>query len=75
MKRGFPAMRRWTERFEEACRHVTEGRRIVDGQRALIERQKASGHDTNEFEHLLASFESAQQIFESDLARIQKERN
>ena len=67
-------MRTWTERHEEAHRHVIDGQRIIDRQLTLIERQKVLGRDTTTSEGLLAAFRSSQAIFESDLARICQER-
>jgi hypothetical protein len=52
----------------QANRHVVDGRRVVERQRALIARQKARGHDTQQSEGLLAQFERSQEMFESDLA-------
>jgi hypothetical protein len=67
-------MRTWTDRYEQASRRVSNGRVIVDRQRALIEWQRTLGRDTQEYERLLESFERSQEIFESDLARICDER-
>jgi hypothetical protein len=67
-------MRTWTERYEEAHRHVVEGQRIIHRQLTLIERQKVLGRDTTNSEVLLAAFRNSQAIFESDLARIRQER-
>lgn len=67
-------MRQWTERHQEAQRHVANGQRIIDRQRAIVERLKALKRDTTTSEGLLAAFECSQAIFESDLARIRLER-
>ena len=47
----------WTERLEEALRHVTNGQRLIDQQRDIIKRMKALGRDTTQSEKLLAEFE------------------
>jgi hypothetical protein len=67
-------MHTWTERYEEAHRHVIEGQRIINRQLTLIKRQKVLGCDTTNSEGLLAAFRNSQTIFESDLARIRQER-
>ena len=67
-------MRPWPERHAEAERHVADGQRVIDRQRAIIERQQALGSDTQQSQALLAAFERSQAIFESDLARIRRER-
>jgi hypothetical protein len=64
----------WNERCAEAGRHVTDGRRTIARQRALIDRQRALGYDTAAAEGLLATLEEAQLIYESDLTRIRTER-
>jgi hypothetical protein len=66
-------MRSWIERYTEARRHVATGRSIIERQRALIERDQASGADTKSSEELLARFEASQMIFEEDLLRIRRE--
>ncbi len=66
--------RTWTERHDEARRHAAKGRHVLDRQRDLIRRQKASGADTIRSEALLATFEQSQAIFDSDVARIRQER-
>jgi len=58
---------------EMAARHVLEGRRIVAGQKALIERMRASGADTNDAESLLNSFIGSLAIFEDDLRAAEAE--
>jgi hypothetical protein len=52
----------------QAMRHVAEGRRIVDRQRALVARLKEAGLDANAAEDLLAQFERTLAVFEDDLA-------
>ena len=53
---------------EIALRHVLEGRRIVARQKALIERMRTTGLDTNDAESLLNSFIGSLAIFEDDLS-------
>ena len=62
--------RAWPERYAQAQRHVLAGLRTIGRQRALINRQRASGRDTRQSEELLAAFEQSQSIFEDDLVRI-----
>ncbi len=66
-------LRNRTERYEEAKRHVADGLRVIERQRALTDRQQALRRDTELSERLLAAFERSQGIFEDDLARICKE--
>jgi hypothetical protein len=64
----------WAARYNQANRHVLNGRRVIARQRELIGRQKALAHDTRQSEMLLALFERSQVIFEGDLSRIGQER-
>jgi hypothetical protein len=64
----------WEKRHAAAERHVTAGRRAIDHQHSIIARQKALRLNTQVSEDLLAQFERSQEIFESDLARILRER-
>lgn len=61
------------DRLPTAKRHVTDGRRIVAAQRALVARLKAAGHDTSAHEALLDRFERTQCIFEDDLEALKRE--
>jgi hypothetical protein len=63
----------WKERHDVAQRHVAEGQRVIERQRALIRRQQEAGRDTKDAEQLLATFERSQVLFEDDLARIRAE--
>jgi len=60
-------------RKQLALRHVLTGRKIIASQRERIERRRAKGLDATEAERLLAQYERTQEIFESDLKRIQNE--
>jgi len=62
-------------KFEQAYRHVMDGRKIVARQREIIARLKAGGADVSDAEDLLDQFERTLAIFESDLAAIQKNSN
>jgi hypothetical protein len=53
-----------------AARHVTSGRRIVAGQRKLVEQRLAEGKDVREAEQLLSQYERTQAIFEDDLKQL-----
>jgi hypothetical protein len=64
----------WTERQAIAQRHVAEGQRVIESQRALIRTQNMLGHDTKHAEKMLAKFERSQLTFEQDLARILAQR-
>jgi len=66
-------MRPWQERYDEARRHVAEGRLVIKRQRSLIAHQTALGNDTTNSQSLLNRFEETQTIFEDDLERITKE--
>jgi len=56
------------EAISMARRHVEEGRRIVERQRA----KKRAGFDATD---LLKTFERSLEIFEGDLERLLRERN
>jgi hypothetical protein len=58
------------DRYALAQRRAAEGRRVIDRQRLLIQRQKVLGQDTGGSEDLLAAFERSQEIIERDLASI-----
>jgi len=58
-----------------ASRHVAEGRRVVERQRALISSQRKAGLDTSASEKLLNLFESTQAIFEDDLRAAERNEN
>jgi hypothetical protein len=58
-----------------AARHVTEGRRIIERQRALIARQRKKGLNTWASEKLLDLFGYTQTIFEDDLRAIEGNQN
>jgi hypothetical protein len=64
----------WEKRHAAAEGHVAGVRRAIDHQRSIIAKQKALRLNTQASEDLLAQFERSQEIFESDLARIRKER-
>lgn len=58
-------------RLQLARRHVTEGRNVIDAQRAHIARLRAQGQDTSREEHLLSRFEQNQTIFDRDLKALE----
>jgi hypothetical protein len=58
-----------------ASRHVAEGRRVVERQRALITSQRKAGLNTGASEKLLDLFESTQAIFEDDLRAAERNEN
>jgi hypothetical protein len=64
----------WTERQRIAQRHVSDGQRVIQRQRALIHSQRKAGRDTTDAEEMLASFERTQVVLEDHLARIVAER-
>ena len=51
-------------------RHVRQGAEIVTRQRELLARLQANGHQTEEAEALLHSFEDTQREHEEHLARL-----
>jgi hypothetical protein len=59
---------------QRVCGHVRRGREIVEGQRKLIERIRASGTPTAEHEELLTLFVGTLAIFESELERLEREK-
>ena len=61
------------KRLKQARKHVAEGRQVLSRQRAVIERLKRYGLDTEHSEQILTAFERSQKIFEADLDRIRQE--
>ena len=64
----------WEKRYADAQRHVDTARRAIDHQRSIIASQKALRLNSQASEDLLTAIEQSQQILESNLARIRKER-
>jgi len=60
-------------KLAQAARHVAEGRRIVDRQRALVARLKEAGLDAFNAKDLLGQFERTLAVFEDDLRRFTRE--
>jgi hypothetical protein len=58
-----------------ASRHVAEGRRVVERQRALITSQRKTGLNTGASEKLLGPFERTQAIVEDDLRAAERNEN
>ncbi len=68
----------WKKRDEEAeleatVRHVTNGRRIVKRQRALVEQLALAGHDVSLHEQTLRAFADTLQVFEDHAALVWSE--
>jgi hypothetical protein len=61
-------------RYEMALRHVRRGREIVAAQRRTIEILRAKGADSRDAENLLMLYLRSLQIFEKDLAELEKKR-
>jgi hypothetical protein len=59
----------------QAARHVAEGKRIVEQQRALVAKAKEAGRDTDYAESLLDQFGRTQAIFEDALRAAQDKEN
>ncbi|HLH93656.1 MAG TPA: hypothetical protein VKW08_00920 [Xanthobacteraceae bacterium] len=57
-----------------AARHVAEGRRIVERQKARIARLKLGGHPTLDHEQTLQLFESTLRILEEHEQQLLAER-
>jgi hypothetical protein len=55
----------------EAARHVSDGKRVVARQRALVTRLKAYGSSTLVAEQTLRTFLRSLAIFEDDLRQLQ----
>lgn len=58
--------------LQMAMRHVTSGRRIVEGQKALIAELRRDGHElpAARAEDLLKTYEISLAAFERDLAEL-----
>jgi hypothetical protein len=65
-------MKTWSDRRALALKHVEEGRRVIERQRALVRRLKAAGFNVARPEQLLQLFEQSQRLFEEDLADLDK---
>ena len=63
------------ERISMARRHVATGHSVIARQRDVIAKKRAFGADASGAEELLDQFEQSQAMFESDLARLLKERD
>jgi hypothetical protein len=63
-------MTRDTNDIEAAARHVVEGRRIVNGQRRLVDRLIADGHDASAAQCTLDQFTRTLAIFEDHLREL-----
>lgn len=59
------------QRIEGARRHVADGRKMLERQRALIDHLRNARHRHRRA--VLVVFEKSQTIFEADLDRIQRE--
>jgi nicotinate-nucleotide pyrophosphorylase len=66
-----PAKFRHGDRLIEAARHVSDGKRIVARQQALVTRLKACGSSTLVAEQTLQTFLRSLAIFEDDLRQLQ----
>jgi hypothetical protein len=69
-----PGMKSWSERRALALEHVEKGHRAVKRQREIVEQRNALGMDTtsSSSEALLKQFERSQEIFEKDLAELDR---
>jgi hypothetical protein len=67
------SMTAWFHRFEEARRHVAEGRQIISRQRDLVAGLRDRGQSTVKSAQLLAPFECIQEAFEDDLESIEQD--
>ena len=62
------------ERLALARRHVEAARLTIVRQRQMVEKFKAKRRDTKAAEELLAVLERTQNVFERDLAELEKKR-
>ena len=58
-------------RIEQARRHVEVGRLLIERQKQIVERHRLEGRDTKPAQDLLTAFEHTQEVFESDLTRLE----
>jgi len=61
-----------TELLEIARQHVIDGRKIVERQRALVDRLRKGGHNTQDAARTLDMFERSLAIFEEHLSIIER---
>jgi hypothetical protein len=67
-------MTRDTNDIEATARHVVKGRRIVNGQRRLVDRLIADGHDASAAQCRLDQFTRTLAIFEDHLRELRAAR-
>jgi hypothetical protein len=50
------------DHLEEAQRHISNGARLLERERAILEEQRRDGHDIKQAEALLQTMEELQQV-------------
>ena len=68
------AARRLEEQIRTARRHVELNRALIDHYKELLEKHRLEGRDTKPIEDLLETLERTQQVFEHDLAELERRR-
>ena len=69
------AARRLEDQIRSARRHVELNRALTDHYKELLEKHRLEGRDTKPIEKLLETLERTQQVFEHDLAELERRRD
>jgi hypothetical protein len=66
--------RRLEDQIRTARRHVELNRAVIDHYKELFEKHRVEGRDTKPVENLLETLEYTQEVFEHDLAELERRR-
>ena len=69
------AARRLEDQIRSARRHVELNRALIDHYKELLEKHRLESRDTKPVEDLLETLERTQQVFEHDLAELERRRD
>ena len=61
------------DHLEEAERHVSNGARLLERQRAIIDERRRDGHDVKRAEGMLETMQELQRMHIEHLATLRKE--
>ena len=67
--------RRFEDQIRTAKRHVVLNRALIEHYKKLFEKHRVEGRDTKPLEDLLDTLERTQQVFEHDLAELERRRD
>jgi len=67
--------RRFEDQIRTAKRHVELNRALIEHYKELFEKHRVEGRDTKPVEDLLDTLQRTQQVFEHDLAELERRNN